>query len=189
MILESESNIKQVALYTRVSTQEQASGGFSLDSQIDRLRAYCMAREWKIFKEYVDPGYSGRNTKRPNYQQMLQDADVPVICQWSAGQFKELLPGMLEHGFNCTWPLERMAGMDGPDLRRSHGRSLLLGGNIAKEAVISGPEAIDHEMERLMPLIQEGGFIPAMDDMAPMECPFSHYRHMIERLQAIRLDG
>jgi uroporphyrinogen decarboxylase len=120
---------------------------------------------------------------------MLQDANVPVICQWSAGQFKELLPGMLEHGFNCTWPLERMAGMDGPDLRRSHGRSLLLGGNIAKEAVISGPEAIDHEMERLMPLIQEGGFIPAMDDMAPMECPFSHYRHMIERLQAIRLDG
>ena len=47
---------------------------------------------------------------------------------------------------------------------------------------------IDREIERLMPLIVEGGFIPALDDMAPMECPFLHYRHMIERLQGIRLD-
>ena len=119
---------------------------------------------------------------------MLREAGVPVICQWSAGQFEELLPGMLEHGFNCTWPLERIAGMDALELRKSHGRGLLLGGNIAKEAVIDGPQAIDREIERLIPLILEGGFLPAMDDMAPMECPFSHYRYMIEKLQAIRLD-
>jgi uroporphyrinogen decarboxylase len=119
---------------------------------------------------------------------MLQDAGVPVICQWSAGQFNELLPGMLEHGFNCTWPLENMSGMDALELRKRHGRGLLLGGNIAKEAVLAGPEEIDREIERLMPLILEGGFLPAMDDMAPIECPFSHYRYLIERLQAIRLD-
>jgi uroporphyrinogen decarboxylase len=119
---------------------------------------------------------------------MLQEAGVPVICQWSAGEFNELLPGMLEHGFNCTWPLENMSGMDALELRKRHGRELLLGGNIAKEAVLAGPEKIDREIERLMPLILEGGFLPAMDDMAPIECPFSHYRYMIERLQAIRLD-
>ena len=119
---------------------------------------------------------------------MLRDAGVPVICQWSAGQFEELLPSMLEHGFNCTWPLERMAGMDALELRKRHGRRLLLGGNIAKEAVIAGPAAIDREIERLMPLIRSGGFLPAMDDMPPMECPFSHYRYLIEKLQSIRLD-
>jgi len=120
--------------------------------------------------------------------ELLRDAGVPVICQWSAGEFDVLLPGMLEHGFNCTWPLERMAGMDAVELRRKHGRKLLLGGNISMEAVVSGPEAIDREINRLMPLILEGGFIPAMDDMVPMECPFSNYRYLIERLQAIRLD-
>lgn len=119
---------------------------------------------------------------------MLQDAGVPVICQWSAGQFNELLPGMLDHGFNCTWPLERMAGMDALELRKRHGHRLLLGGNIAKEAVIAGPDAIDHEIERLMPLIRDGGFIPALDDMPPLECPFSHYQYMIKKLQSIRLD-
>ena len=119
---------------------------------------------------------------------MLQDAGVPVICQWSAGRFQELLPSMLEHGFNCTWPLERMAGMDALELRKQHGRQLLMGGNIAVEAVITGPEAIDREIDRLMPLIVSGGFLPALDDMVPMECPFSHYRYMIEKLQSIRLD-
>lgn len=111
---------------------------------------------------------------------------VPLICQWSAGQFQGLLPGMLEHGFNCTWPLEVVAGMDAPSLRRRHGRGLRLGGNIAKEALIAGPAAIDREIARLMPLIREGGFVPALDDMVPLEVPFAHYRHLIEALRAIR---
>lgn len=119
--------------------------------------------------------------------QMLRDHDVPMICQWSAGEFDALLPGMLEHGFTCTWPLEFIAGMDAVELRKHYGRELLMGGNIAKEAVIAGPDAIDREIERLMPLIQEGGFVPALDDMASPDMPFSHYRYMIDRLQNISL--
>jgi len=119
--------------------------------------------------------------------QMLQNHHVPMICQWSAGEFDVLLPGMLEHGFTCTWPLESMAGMDAVALRESYGRKLLMGGNIAKEAVMAGPEAIDKEIKRLMPLIREGGFVPALDDMASPDMPFSHYRYMIERLQSISL--
>jgi len=118
---------------------------------------------------------------------LLQEHGVPVICQWTAGQPGALLPIMLDHGFNCTWPLEVTAGMDAPALRRQFGRNLLLGGNIAKEAVIAGPEAVDAEIERLLPLIREGGFLPALDDMASPDMPFSHYRYLIETLQAIPL--
>ena len=94
---------------------------------------------------------------------------------------------MMEHGFNCTWPLEAIAGPEAAALRQRFGRGLLLGGNIAKEAVIAGPAAIDLEIDRLMPLIREGGFLPALDDMASPDMPFAHYRYMIERLQAIEL--
>jgi len=118
---------------------------------------------------------------------LLVDHDVPIICQWTSGQVGPLLPTMIDHGFNCTWPLEVVAGMDGPALRRRFGRGLLLAGNIAKEAVIAGPDAIDAEIDRLMPLIREGGFLPALDDMASPDMPFPHYRYLIERLQAIRL--
>lgn len=118
---------------------------------------------------------------------ILKEAGVRVICMWSAGRFEELIPTMMDHGFNCTWPVERNAGMNPIDLRRRFGRGLLLGGGISLRALIEGPEAIDSEIEELMPLIEEGGFIPALDDMVPLECPFSHYRHMVERLKAIRL--
>ncbi len=65
----------KVALYTRVSTEDQAKEGFSLDSQMDRLRNYCQAREWEIYKEFVDDGFSGRYTKRPAYHALMDEID------------------------------------------------------------------------------------------------------------------
>ncbi|RLF51076.1 MAG: recombinase family protein, partial [Thermoplasmata archaeon] len=65
----------KVAIYARVSTEDQAKEGFSLDAQLDKLRAYCKARGWKIAGEYVDDGYSGRNVRRPAYQKMMEEMD------------------------------------------------------------------------------------------------------------------
>ncbi|MCF7687011.1 MAG: hypothetical protein K9M98_05125 [Cephaloticoccus sp.] len=118
----------------------------------------------------------------------LKDAKVPVICMWSAGRFEQLIPTMMDHGFNCTWPVERQPGMNPLKLRQEFGPGLRLAGGISLQALIEGPAAIDRDIEELMPLIKEGGFIPTLDDMVPLECPFSHYRHMIERLRAIRLE-
>ncbi len=69
----------QVAIYTRVSTEDQAKEGFSLDAQLEKLRAYCTARSWTIQGEYVDDGYSGRKTKRPAYASMMEKID-----EWDA---------------------------------------------------------------------------------------------------------
>lgn len=71
----SEEKISRVALYTRVSREEQAEEGYSLDSQLDHLRDYCRARDWTIAGEYVDPGFTGRNTNRPAYRKMLEEMD------------------------------------------------------------------------------------------------------------------
>ncbi|MBI4024252.1 MAG: hypothetical protein HY360_04675 [Verrucomicrobia bacterium] len=78
--------------------------------------------------------------------------------------------------------------MDALALRHRYGHDLRLGGNIPKEALIAGPEAIDRAIERLMPMIAEGGLLPALDDMVPLEVPFAHYRHLIERLQSTRFN-
>jgi len=115
---------------------------------------------------------------------LLQQKKVPVICMWSAGNINPILPDLLTHGFNCTWPLENLAdGMDPFLIRKKYGKKLLLGGGISKTALIDGPEAIKKEIKRLTPLIREGGYIPALDDMVPPEVPFSHYRYLTEALR------
>jgi len=67
--------IGKTAIYTRVSTEDQAKEGFSLDSQIVKLKAYCKARDWTIFDVFIDDGFSGRNTKRPAYKRLLELID------------------------------------------------------------------------------------------------------------------
>jgi site-specific DNA recombinase len=65
--------VTRAALYTRVSTEDQAKEGFSLDAQLDRLRSYAKAQGWQVAGEYIDEGHSGRTTKRPQYARMMEE--------------------------------------------------------------------------------------------------------------------
>ncbi len=71
---QSAQNSK-VAIYVRVSTEEQAKEGLSIDAQIDRCKSFCKARDWKVFKIYKDAGYSGGTMKRPALELMLRDSN------------------------------------------------------------------------------------------------------------------
>ena len=62
-----------IALYSRVSTAEQAEHGYSLEEQSDRMKKYCDAMGWKGYKSYTDGGFSGANTDRPALQNLIRD--------------------------------------------------------------------------------------------------------------------
>ena len=66
----------RAALYIRVSTEEQASEGFSLDAQRRILEDYCIVQDLDPVGPYVDDGYSGRNTNRPAYRRMMDEIDL-----------------------------------------------------------------------------------------------------------------
>ena len=65
----------RVALYARVSTQEQATHGLSIGAQIAALEAW--AKPHVIVGEYIDAGVSARSpiSKRPELQRLLRDLD------------------------------------------------------------------------------------------------------------------
>ena len=63
----------KVGLYCRVSTQEQALNGHSIDEQIDRMTKYCNAMEWEIAGTYTDAGFSGASTERPALQKLIKE--------------------------------------------------------------------------------------------------------------------
>lgn len=74
-------NTETVAIYVRVSTQEQAKDGYSIDEQLDRLRKYCEAHDWKLVKEYPDGGFSGAKLERPAIQQLIKDVEAGKISK------------------------------------------------------------------------------------------------------------
>ena len=58
--------------YVRVSTQEQATEGVSLDAQRDRIRAYCRLHAIKLIDIKSDDGISGSTLNRPGLQAALE---------------------------------------------------------------------------------------------------------------------
>ena len=73
--------ILRVACYERVSTDEQASRGFSIDAQIDNLKEYCEKEGMKIVDHYTDEGKSGSlpPLKRPALHRLLEDVQAGKI--------------------------------------------------------------------------------------------------------------
>lgn len=63
----------KVAIYIRVSTKKQVEEGYSLEAQKEKLIKLCETNGYIVYKIYSDEGKSGKNTKRPAYQEMMQD--------------------------------------------------------------------------------------------------------------------
>lgn len=68
-----------IGLYARVSTQEQAKEGYSIDEQIERLKKYCGACGRSDFKVYVDGGFSGASMNRPDLQKLIKDVELGKV--------------------------------------------------------------------------------------------------------------
>ena len=61
--------------YVRVSTEQQATEGVSLEAQAARIRAYCELNDLDLAATYVDAGLSGkRSDNRPQLQAALDHA-------------------------------------------------------------------------------------------------------------------
>lgn len=63
----------KVAIYVRVSTQEQAKEGFSIPAQLESLRAFCKSQRWDIAEEYIEDGKSAKDLERPKMKKMMKD--------------------------------------------------------------------------------------------------------------------
>lgn len=65
-----------VALYARVSTTRQADNELSIPDQLKQMRDWCHANGFTIAQEYVEPGASATDDRRPVFQQMIADATL-----------------------------------------------------------------------------------------------------------------
>ncbi|MHC4278497.1 MAG: recombinase family protein, partial [Planctomycetota bacterium] len=75
----------KVAIYARVSTQDQDPG-----LQLSELRKYIKDRGWQAYNEYVDIGQSGAKDSRPQLNKLMADAKrrrFDVVLVWKFDRF------------------------------------------------------------------------------------------------------
>lgn len=78
--LNNDKTILRVAIYVRVSTEQQAEDGDSIRDQLNSCEAYIKAHENMILAgEYIDGGISGQKTKREDFQKLLSDVRANLI--------------------------------------------------------------------------------------------------------------
>lgn len=75
------SRIIRVGLYERVSTDEQALRGYSIEAQIQNLEDFCKDKGYKIVDHYTDAGVSGGKAafRRPEMSRLLEDVEAGKI--------------------------------------------------------------------------------------------------------------
>ena len=93
---------KRVAVYARVSTVRQAENDVSIPDQLTQARRYCEDRSWIVVREFVDPGASARDDKRPEFQSLIGAACVDpspfdVVLIHSQSRFFRETGGYLAH--------------------------------------------------------------------------------------------
>jgi uroporphyrinogen decarboxylase len=125
----------------------------------------------------------------PNYQRitgLLKRYGVDVVVIDCDGDISQLVPLWLEGGVNCMFPLEIGAWTADPiAYRRQYGRDLLMIGGVGKRILAGSREEITREVERLTPLVEEGGYIPTPDHRVPPDVPLQNYLFYLEEAKRV----
>jgi len=117
--------------YVRVSTDQQALEGVSLDAQRARLKAYCISQEITLVDLITDDGYSAKSLDRPGLRAALRmldqgkaDAIVVVKLDRLTRSVKDL-GSLCDTYFREGLPYSLLSVGDAIDTRSAGGKLLL----------------------------------------------------------------
>jgi site-specific DNA recombinase len=114
----------RVALYLRVATGRQADSDLSIPDQRRHAKRYCEAHGWEIVADYVEPGRSATDDRRPEFQRLINAAttkppafDIIVVHSFSYS-FRDQF--QLEFYVRRLAKKRRAPRLDHPGAWRSH---------------------------------------------------------------------
>jgi uroporphyrinogen decarboxylase len=147
---------------------------------------------WEDMAYNAGPLLSPRHFKKylvPHYRRitdLCHRYGVDVIWLDCDGKIDALLPLWLDAGINCMFPLEIGTwGADPVKYRQLYGKELLLMGGFDKHILAQSKADIECEINRLAPLVEEGGFIGFCDHRVPPDVPYENYLFYLEKVRQI----
>lgn len=110
--------------------------------------------------------------------------NIPLISVDTDGDPDLITPSMMCSGVNFLFPMEVAAGCD-VNVWRARYPTLGMMGGIDKRALAGGPAAIDRELERIRPAVEEGRYIPDLDHLIPDDVSWENYCYYAEALKRL----
>lgn len=129
-----------------------------------------------MFSRFIQPRYEKVMDLARTYGEHITWIDTD-------GNFWSLIDMFMATGVNGFGPLEIAAGMDPVELRNRYGKDIRMFGGVDKREIARGPAAIDAQLERLAPVIAEGGYIPFIDHSVSADISLANYVYFIKALK------
>jgi len=99
----------------------------------------------------------------------MRRAGTTIIDMDSDGFIGELVPIWIECGINVCDPIEVAAGNDIVAMRSEFGPRMAYRGGFDKRAMAKGGDVIRAELDRIAPVVEDGGYIPGCDHGVPAD--------------------
>lgn len=133
----------------------------------------------QMFKQILLPRYK-------RITQTLLKYGVDIVFVDSDGKIDALAPLWLEGGVNTMFPVEVGTWKADPySFRERFGKEMRLMGGVDKRILADSKMEIAKEVERLAPLVEEGGYIPMPDHRVPADVPLGNYLFYVEEAKRI----
>jgi uroporphyrinogen decarboxylase len=134
-----------------------------------------------MMKEFLFPYYRQLIT---NIKARQLDKSRVLHFQVDSDGFSDLIiPHYRELGMDCLSPFEAASNCDVVRTATEY-PDLLMRGGFDKRIMAKGKDAIDREVDRVMPVMKRrGGYIPTCDHGVPEEVSFENYLHYRKRMR------
>jgi uroporphyrinogen decarboxylase len=110
-----------------------------------------------------------------SWTEQAKSTGVPIIDMDSDGFIGELIPIWIEAGINVCDPIEVAAGNNINEFRGRFGRGIAYRMGIDKRAMAAGGQVIRDELNRIEPVVKDGGFIPGCDHGVPSDVSWGNF--------------
>ncbi|MEI6518817.1 MAG: uroporphyrinogen decarboxylase family protein [bacterium] len=133
-----------------------------------------------IFRECVAPGYLKIRNKLEEYGVNLYGID-------SDGDVSALVGPWLDAGVNVQFPIEvGVWKADGMAYRKKYGKELRIIGHFDKMTLEKSHDAVLDEIQRLIPLMKDGGYMMMPDHLITPGVSLADYKWYIEQVRNLR---
>ena len=132
----------------------------------------------KMFREFMLPRYK-------KLVDFFKGHGLPILMVDSDGYVGDLIPLWIEAGVDAIHPLEIAAGNDPVAYRKKYGKAVAFECGIDKREIRSKERTYREVMSKVPWLIEQGGYIPAVDHAVPPDVPLRSYLYMCEVIKAV----